>query len=193
MEALEVMQKSQMQVSEREKMMQEKLHEFIALNAMAKNAGIVCFGSSTFAKINMLELAMDCGFNVPLYNRSIEGLTLEDSAEVLQRVIIPLQPSKIFVNFGEEDSVEDVQEFVARYEWLLLNIHRTCKNCRIYIVSVRSDKSFASALNKSLSELSQSTGCRFVDISFGSVFASLKPFMRTFPIDFADAMLYKAS
>ncbi|MBO7612447.1 MAG: hypothetical protein J6S81_01325 [Treponema sp.] len=100
MEALEVMQKSQMQVSEREKMMQEKLHEFIALNAMAKNAGIVCFGSSTFAKINMLELAMDCGFNVPLYNRSIEGLTLEDSAEVLQRVIIPLQPSKIFVNFG---------------------------------------------------------------------------------------------
>lgn len=196
MDALEVTERSQvgqMEVSEREKKVQEKLHDFIALNAMAKNAGIVCFGSSTFAKMNMLELAMDCGLNVPLYNRSIEGLTLEDSAEVLERVIIPLQPSKIFVNFGEEDSVEDVQEFVARYEWLLLNIHRTCKNCRIYIVSVRSDKSFAGPLNKGLAELSKSTGCRFVDISFGSAFGSLRPYMRSFPIDFADAMLYKAS
>ncbi|MBQ1726204.1 MAG: hypothetical protein II558_05665 [Treponema sp.] len=196
MDALEVTERSQvgqMEVFERETKVQEKLHDFIALNAMAKNAGIVCFGSSTFAKMNMLELAMDCGLNVPLYNRSIEGLTLEDSAEVLERVIIPLQPSKIFVNFGEEDSVEDVQEFVARYEWLLLNIHRTCKNCRIYIVSVRSDKSFAGPLNKGLAELSKSTGCRFVDISFGSVFGSLRPYMRSFPIDFADAMLYKAS
>ena len=176
-----------------EKKLHEKLLDFISLNAMAKSSGIVCFGSSTFAKINMLELAMDSGFNVPLYNRSIEDLTLEDAAEVLESAIVPLQPSKIFVNFGESDRVEDVQEFVARYEWLLLNIHRTCKNCRIYIVSVRSDKSFAEELNKSLLELSQSTGCRFVDINYGSVFGALKPFMRTFPIDFTDAMLYKAS
>ena len=68
MDALEVTERSQvgqMEVFEREKKVQEKLHDFIALNAMAKNAGIVCFGSSTFAKMNMLELAMDCGLNVP--------------------------------------------------------------------------------------------------------------------------------
>jgi len=171
---------------------EEKLVDFTALNAMAKKGGVVCFGSTTFASQNMLELAMDAGFNVPLYNRSIEGLTLEDAHEVLERAVVPLQPSKIFVNFGEEDPISDLDSYIARYEWLLLNIHRNCKNSRIYIVSVRSEDKNASKLNCRLADLAESTGCRFVDISFGSVFASLKPYMRKFPIDFADAMLYKA-
>lgn len=180
----------------------DKIEEFKVVNGMARKNEVVCFGSSFFSKMDFLEMACDSGMTKPVYNRSIEGLSISDAEKVLSETVYPLEPSKIFVNIGDADvngSKFNEDDFIAKYEWMLLSIHRNCRNCRIFVVSAISDKECAKSLNKRLVQLAKSTGCTYIDIcsegvkhAYTKVFNQLKPFIRNFPINFADAMQYQA-
>ena len=180
------------------KTVEKKVNTFKMMNKASQKGSVVCFGSTYFSSIDMGELAVDSNLGVPVYNRSIEGLGIADTAEVLDAAVYDLQPAKVFVNIGEEDLDavrENADAFINKYEWMLLNIHRNCRNCRIFIVSIVGESEAVAKANEKLQQLAASTGCLFIDINYSAanespmhVFNMLKPYIRTFPLTFVDAM-----
>lgn len=172
---------------------------FRQYNEFAKKNGVVLFGSTEFFKIPLNEFAQDFETDVPVYNRSIEGLRIEEVADVLDSCVFDLNPSKVFISFGEED-VEcadfDSKRFIDKYQWILYNIHNRCR-ARIYIVSVLSLHPAAALVNDSLMKLAGETGCEFVNAAPAmksgrpslNIFGAIRPFMRNRPISFCEAML----
>lgn len=121
--------------------------------------------------------------------------------EYISESAFELQPSKIFLNIGDEDIKSpsfDMESFINKYEWMLLNIHRSCNNCLIYITSIVSPSTLCEKVNKKLEELAKDTGCTFInfgnikkdELSHSKVFNILKHYIRNSPIGFADAMQY---
>ena len=56
---------------------------FHEINAAAQPGGIVLVGSGTVAHLPLTELAQDCMMETPVYNRSIDGLTVEAAGKML--------------------------------------------------------------------------------------------------------------
>ena len=130
----------------------ERIDDFKTLNEMGKSGGVVFFGSSYFSRMNINELANNEEMGGKIYDRSVQGLKLVDSLKLLESGVYELNPAKVFVNFGEEECSSEnfnMDEFINKYEWLLLNLHRNCKNSKTYIVSVvASGKNAADAKHK---------------------------------------------
>ena len=180
------------------KSIEKKVNTYKLMNKVSRKGAVVCFGSTYFSTLDVGELAMDSRLSVPVYNRSFDSLSVADAAQVLDTAVYELQPSKVFVNIGDEDidtAGFNAEAFVNSYEWLLLHIHQNCRNCRIFITSVVSSRSAAAEVNSMLKKLAASTGCTFIDIDYPAehdsplqVFNMLKPYIRNFPLSFADAM-----
>lgn len=177
----------------------EKIDDFKTLNEMGKSGGVVFFGSSYFSRMNINELANNEEMGGKIYDRSVQGLKLVDSFKLLESGVYELNPAKVFVNFGEEECSSEnfnMDEFINKYEWLLLNLHRNCKNSKTYIVSVVAYGKNAADANSRLEALAKETGCTFINVTkeafenlgFEKVFNVLKPYMRVFPVSFAQAM-----
>ena len=185
------------------KRFEDKIAVYKKLNALSRKGSAVCFDARFFSSMNIEELALDYPVGVPVYNRSFEKLDITSAASVAESCLYELQPSKIFINIGENDvqSVHfDEKSFASKYEWLLLTIHRNCINSRLFIVSVVSDSPAAIQLNSRLEALAKEVGCTYVDINvpqndgniFLRAFNILKSYIRNFPPSFADAMGFQA-
>ena len=93
------------------------------------------------------------------------------------------------------DDHVDIDNFIAKYEWLLYMIHTKTK-ASIYIVPIISDSKNAFEMNQRLKKLAAQTGCKYIDVSGVleakrptlRLFELLKVHMRNHPINFADAM-----
>ena len=116
----------------------------------------------------------------------------------LKVCLFDLNPRKIFVNMGDIDILDenvDIDNFIAKYEWLLYMIHTKTK-ASIYIVPIVSDSQAAFQINQRLKTLASQTGCKCIDVSGVleskrptlRLFELLKVHMRNHPINFADAM-----
>ncbi|MGN0729546.1 hypothetical protein [Treponema sp.] len=182
-----------------EKFIAEKISDFRTLNEAGRSGGVVFFGSTYFSRMNINELANNDEMGGKIYDRSMQGLKLADSFRLLESAVYELNPSRIFVNFGEEECQAEnfnADEFLDKYKWLLLSLRRKCRNSRIYIVSVVSPEKNAAAVNSGLEFLAGETGCGFINVTkeafenmgFEKVFNALKPFVRIFPVSFAQAM-----
>lgn len=185
------------------KRFEDKIAVYKKLNVLSRKGSAVCFGAHFFSSMNIEELALDYPVGVSVYNRSFEKLDIASAASVAESCLYELQPSKIFINIGENDvqSVHfDEKAFASKYEWLLLTIHRNCINSRLFIVSVVSDSPAAIQLNSRLEALAKEVGCTYVDINvpqndgniFLRAFNILKSYIRNFPPSFADAMGFQA-
>lgn len=147
--------------------MDKELNKYHHFNNVAENNGIVFFGSDSFLNIPFAELSRSFCIDKPVYNRSIEGLTLKECEKALKECVFELSPSKIFLGIGEEDVKKedfDCEKFLASYEWLLYTIHGGSKG-RIYIVSIIGNDPKISYVNQKLSRIADSSGCSFIDIS----------------------------
>lgn len=163
-----------------------------AVNKAAKNSGAVFFGCDRLYGIPVSELAEDYELNMPVYNRSVRGLSIDDAADVLDTCIYELSPDKIFVNIGENDVVRDgfnIDSFMEKYEWLLYTIYSNC-HCSIYIMPIFADKS--GEINERLKKMSLKYGCGYIDVkavvSPIDFFLKIKRFLRERPIGFYEAM-----
>ena len=122
---------------------------------------------------------------------------IENCEKALKECIYELNPGKIFLNIGENDIEKATfrcEDFIAKYEWLLYTVHSHCK-CRIYVVSLLKNNPKAAQVNEKLKQISESTGCCFVDISSAEtsaqpelkVFESLRCRFRCHPISMIEA------
>lgn len=172
--------------------------KFKELNCKSKNGNIVLFGADFFSAFPVSELAKMYGLDEEIYNRSIDKLTIEQVQSYINLCVLDFMPGKVFINIGDEDikkSSFNMDNFISKYEWMLYTIHTKTK-ASIYILPVMSSSPAAAMLNKALEELAEKYGCRYIDTipALASerpmlrVFELMKAYLRTHPINFADAM-----
>lgn len=173
--------------------------DFKQINEVAKENGVVFFGSTYFDSVPVNELAQDFDTDLPVYNRSVGGLTIDKVSDVLESCVLDLEPSKLFICLGDEDIKSEcfsLSDFIEKYQWMLYTLHNRCK-AKIYIVSVMSLDPKASAVNERLKRLAAETGCIYVDTQAAlksakstlRFFSVLRFFMRKHPITFNEAMM----
>ena len=75
----------------------------IGLNDITLKGEIAIFGSTYMANFPLYEFINKCQLESAVYNRSIEGLTIEDALHIVEDCIIAIAPQKIFISLGEED------------------------------------------------------------------------------------------
>lgn len=176
----------------------DEMTQYRELNSITEAGGVVLFGSNTFASLPIGELAQAFRITEPIYNRSIKDIKIGQIEACLKVCLYDLNPRKIFVNMGDTDILDEninINDFIAKYEWLLYMIH-TKTQAAIYIVSIVSDTPAAQEINKQLKKLAAQTGCRYIDTVSAleskrptlRLFELLKVHMRNHPISFADAM-----
>lgn len=180
-------------------MKQRNLSEYQQLNALSRHHGAVLFGSTFASGIRVTELAQDCDLSRPVYNRSLEHVSVFDAAQLLDVCVYQLEPEAVFVNLGEEDldcADHTLEEAIAQYEWVLYQIHAHLRKCQIHVVSVRADHPNSLRFNQALRELARNAGCRYVDITDACAgeqpemraFGVLRGFLRPRHLSFCDAM-----
>ncbi len=176
-----------------------ELERYHRLNCAAQSGCAVLFGSGLLARIPAGELARDLGADTPVYNRSIDALTLADAEDALSECVYPLSPSMLFINLGEEDLRNpcfSLNDFLSSYEWLLYTINsRIMGKTKLYIISVLSPHPLAAAVNEGLARLADETGCTYIDVTRAAccdnpevrIFEILRRFLRGHAIHFSEA------
>ena len=171
------------------------MKNFTLMNKFAKKRQCVFFGSTQFSQTEFTEM-FENSCSERIYNRSVENLDMQNVSEFMNICAIDLEPSKLFINIGEEDIKNpdfNLENFISKYEWLLYQIHKNCSDCTLYVVPVISNEEKVRSVNRALEKLSLETGCIFVKLNvmtFSNLVSSLKLYLRDFPITFADAMQY---
>ena len=79
----------------------EKVRAFEALNDLSLKGEIAVLGSTYMAEFPFYELINRCRLENAVYNRSIEGLTVSEAAEILPAAVLELRPAKVFLCFDE--------------------------------------------------------------------------------------------
>lgn len=177
---------------------EDEMETYRELNSITEAGGVVLFGSNTFAALPVGELTQAFRITEPIYNRSVKNVRIDHIESYLKVCLYDLNPRKIFVNMGDVDILDenvDIDNFIAKYEWLLYMIH-TKTNASIYIVPIVSGCQAAFQINQRLKMLAAQTGCKYIDVSGVleakrptlRLFELLKVHMRNHPINFADAM-----
>jgi hypothetical protein len=177
---------------------EDEMETYRELNSITEAGGVVLFGSNTFAALPIGELTQAFRITEPIYNRSVKNVRIDHIESYLKVCLYDLNPRKIFVNMGDIDILDenvDIDNFIAKYEWLLYMIHTKTK-ASIYIVPIVSASQTAFQINQRLKALASQTGCKYIDVSGVlqskrptlRLFELLKVHMRNHPINFADAM-----
>ena len=78
-----------------------KEKSFTALNDLALQDEIVVFGSTYMAGFPFYELINKCRLEHAVYNRSIEGMSVQEAEEVLNVAVLALHPRKVFLCFSD--------------------------------------------------------------------------------------------
>lgn len=134
------------------------------LNKFAQKHGIVLLGSTFAHDFPLNELAQDYSITKRIYNRSIKGLQIKDAEKYIEDCIIPLEPSKLIINLGDEDlnSNASVNELIEEYRWLMYKIHTILPDTSLIITSVDDSSENAYSFNALLKGLANEFGCDFV-------------------------------
>jgi hypothetical protein len=162
------------------------------LNKNAKKGGAVFFGCDRLYSIPVSEITQDMNLDINTYNRSLKGLVIADAATVAEECFYSLNPSKLFVDIGENDISNEnfkLESFIESYEWFLYNVHNRCK-CSICIIALAGNG--ADTINERLYELAIRYGCEFLEINDGDLSVNFirktKYFLRRGVMEFYDAM-----
>ena len=103
----------------------------------------VLFAGSTFAHdFPINELMQDFDVDARVYNRSEKGAKLADARGFVMEQAEALEPSKIFLCFGDEDIKAEgflAGEFSYEYKELVSDIKKKFPDCQIYILPVMAD------------------------------------------------------
>jgi len=171
----------------------EKAKEFEMKNKLLKRGGVVFLGDDYLLKAAPEEFSAECDFGFPVYSRCISGLTIDDACRLAEEMVIPLNPSKLFIclNKGEK---EDSGIFVAKYEWLLysLSLKSSAEMFVVLAAECNADKETAAQIRC----MAKDHGCPCIELAdYGTdarknalIFQQLKPYIRSGSMTFVDAM-----
>ena len=107
-----------------------KANEMKQLNDISMKGEIVMFGSTYMAGFPLYELANRCMLEHAIYNRSIEGLTVEEALTIAEDCIVDIKPSKLFLSLGEEDA--ESPDVLEAYTRLVSMLQKQLPDCRFH-------------------------------------------------------------
>lgn len=131
----------------------DMISAYQTLNQVAEAAGVVLFGSTTAANLPLNELLQDFGVSCTVYNRSVEGLTIEQAESYIQPCIAPLMPKMILLHFGEEElnaGTQSVDSIIEAYRWLLYQLLPQCRIAGLVLISVNKQLPQATIYNQGI-------------------------------------------
>ena len=164
------------------------LQKYAKLNHFVLKGQILFFGSTFLEDFPLEELKQDFSLDRVIYNRSIQGLTVDEAFDVLETCVLDLMPSKLFISLGDEDEkLLDYNEktFLEMYARLLDKVHAELPACKIYLLTP--EYRFA------LKALAQQKKAFYIDLSankepdYVSSFRKIKTFFRDGNIRFGEA------
>lgn len=139
------------------------INEYLKLNSLATQGGVVVFGDGNDANIPVNELKQSFGIECPVYNRSFPSVTKDNAIELYDTVIRPLKPETLLLHIGKGFAkfADEINE--QKYIELLSHIKRSDHCCRIIVIS-DGDK----IVDERLKRLAASENCEFIDIGITS-------------------------
>ncbi len=163
----------------------EKSKIYKVCNDIALKGEIVIFGSTYTANFPFYELSQKYYLNNAIYNRSIEGLTLDDAKNVLEECVLNMKPSKIFLSIGECDDFNDFS--LNTYKLIVDKIKKELPYSEVYVMSVSGSEMF----NDRLKEMCAEINTKYIGIDYGksyeAVFKQLSCFFRKGRITYCEA------
>lgn len=151
-------------------MRETEIRNYIKLNQLAEQGGIVIFGSDKDKEIPTCEIRQAFAIESKIYNRSFEKFSITEALNVYEKVVVPLSPETLLIHIGETDLdffAENTTMFDNKYRELIRYIKSQNQKCRITIVSLRNYDSdpLIEEINKHLKYIADSEQCEYGDIA----------------------------
>ena len=151
-------------------MRETEIRNYIKLNQLAEQGGIVIFGSDKDKDIPTCEIRQALAIESKIYNRSFEKFSITEALNVYEKVVVPLSPETLLIHIGETDLdffAENTTMFDNKYRELIRYIKSQNPKCRITIVSLRNYDSdpLIEEINKHLKYIADSEQCEYGDIA----------------------------
>ena len=151
-------------------MRETEIRNYIKLNQLAEQGGIVIFGSDKDKEIPTCEIRQAFAIESKIYNRSFEKFSITEALNVYEKVVVPLSPETLLIHIGETDLdffAENTTMFDNKYRELIRYIKSQNPKCRITIVSLRNYDSdpLIEEINKHLKYIADSEQCEYGDIA----------------------------
>lgn len=151
-------------------MRETEIRNYIKLNQLAEQGGIVIFGSDKDKEIPTCEIRQALAIESKIYNRSFEKFSITEALNVYEKVVVPLSPETLLIHIGETDLdffAENTTMFDNKYRELIRYIKSQNPKCRITIVSLRNYDSdpLIEEINKHLKYIADSEQCEYGDIA----------------------------
>ena len=151
-------------------MRETEIRNYIKLNQLAEQGGIVIFGSDKDKEIPTCEIRQALAIESKIYNRSFEKFSITEALNVYEKVVEPLSPETLLIHIGETDLdffAENITMFDNKYRELIRYIKSQNPKCRITIVSLRNYDSdpLIEEINKHLKYIADSEQCEYGDIA----------------------------
>ncbi|MEE1047780.1 MAG: hypothetical protein U0M60_10190, partial [Clostridia bacterium] len=99
-------------------MREAEIKNYVKLNDLAEQGGIVIFGSGSDKNIPTGEIRQAFAVESKIYNRSFENLSVTESVSIYEKVIAPLAPETVLIHIGEADLTNfagNLTEFDNKY------------------------------------------------------------------------------
>ena len=151
-------------------MRETEIRNYIKLNQLAEQGGIVIFGSDKDKEIPTCEIRQAFAIESKIYNRSFEKFSITEALNVYEKVVVPLSPETLLIHIGETDLdffAENTTMFDNKYRELIRYIKSQNPKCRITIVSLRNydNDPLIEEINKHLKYIADSEQCEYGDIA----------------------------
>ena len=131
------------------------------INDISLRGEIVVFGSTYMSKFPLYELLGKCTLENAVYNRSIEGLTVEEALEIVKDCVINIAPSKIFISLGEED--EEDSDVIDKYSRLVTELRSHLPESNIYLIGLTGKGKFEEDFNKNIKPLCNGKKIKYIE------------------------------
>ena len=151
-------------------MRETQIQKYQKLNELAREKGVVIFGSDADANIPLCELRQAFELEENMYNRSFENLSIKDAVSVYDACVAPINPETVLIHIGEHDLQmlqQTPDEYDSKFQELINHIRSLNRDCRIGIISLRNTNNNheISFMNQHLKYIAESERCEFGDIS----------------------------
>lgn len=144
--------------------------KYAELNQLAAQGGVAILGGAADRDIPLCELKQAFGLETMLYNRSVEGISVNNAVEIYDTCVAPLAPETVLLHIGEADIrlfAGDPAGFDRKYREIVKHIRACDRRCGVVIVSLANPEGAAdiSEMNRHLKYIAESEQCQYGDIA----------------------------
>jgi hypothetical protein len=118
------------------------------LNEFSLKKEIVILGSTYMANFPLYELINKSQIEHAVYNRSFEGLTIQEAMQIYKECVVDINPKKVFLSLGEED--QNSPTAIQDYNFLIRNIRRAIPDVQLFLICLNGESEYVKEFNQNI-------------------------------------------